>query len=166
MIPEKLNTLKFNEAWKMFLDHRKEIKRPLKPTGIKLMLKKLAENEPDIAAAMLEQSIENGWQGIFPLKCIPMCADPETIWQLWRKARQSVGLESPARTPEDLPTFRSLASECRSESDYYAVFKAYCEDEEKMLIERFHPIGWIVTRMNKYMSAIVKARVARESQAE
>lgn len=57
---------KFAEAWKLWEKHRAELRRPLTPSTICLQLKML-ENEPD-AVAIIFQSIQSGWQGLFPLK--------------------------------------------------------------------------------------------------
>ena len=53
-----------------FIAMRKEIKKPLSQKGYGLLMKKLkelAKNEPD-QIKILENSIMNSWQGIFPLK--------------------------------------------------------------------------------------------------
>lgn len=68
IIPESLNTDVFLAVWEEWQQYRKEIKKPLKPTSIKYQLRKLKEYPPETAAAMLTQSIENQWQGIFELK--------------------------------------------------------------------------------------------------
>lgn len=53
-----------------FVEYRKKIKKPMTDRAVELMVKKLdsmAQSE-DEKIAILEQSILNGWQGIFPLK--------------------------------------------------------------------------------------------------
>ncbi|GAA0681223.1 hypothetical protein [Clostridium cadaveris] len=53
-----------------FITMRKTIKKPLTDRALQLMLNKLkglSENE-DMQIKILEQSIENSWQGVFPLK--------------------------------------------------------------------------------------------------
>ena len=67
-IPDCLNTPAFTAAWNDFTEHRKEIKKPMTPRAAAMQLKKLEAYTPDIAAAMVEQSIAGGWQGIFELK--------------------------------------------------------------------------------------------------
>ena len=49
---------------------RSFIKKPMTEYALKLMLKKLDEigNTDDVKIAILNQSITNNWQGIFPLK--------------------------------------------------------------------------------------------------
>lgn len=64
------NLLKTLEDFKTM---RKQIKKPLTDAGAELILnklEKLSNKEPDTARAILEQSIENSWQGIFELKPI------------------------------------------------------------------------------------------------
>lgn len=54
-----------------FIKMRKLIKKPLTNKGLELMLKKLKElshDKPAIMIDILNQSIMNNWQGIFPLK--------------------------------------------------------------------------------------------------
>lgn len=57
-------------ALKAFLQMRSFIKKPMTEYALKLMLKKLDEigNTDDAKIAILNQSITNNWQGIFPLK--------------------------------------------------------------------------------------------------
>ena len=60
-----------NEKYVEFLKFRKEIKKPLKEISIKSnisQLMKLAKNDNEIAIQILDQSIANGWQGLFELK--------------------------------------------------------------------------------------------------
>ena len=58
------------ETWDAYVDHRKKIKKPLTDQAAKLIIKKLDEfrmsgQDP---GKILEQSIVNGWTGIFELK--------------------------------------------------------------------------------------------------
>lgn len=57
-------------ALKAFLQMRSFIKKPMTEYALKLMLKKLDDigNTDDAKIAILNQSITNNWQGIFPLK--------------------------------------------------------------------------------------------------
>lgn len=57
-------------ALKAFLQMRSFIKKPMTEYALKLMLKKLDElgNNDTTKIAILNQSITNNWQGIFPLK--------------------------------------------------------------------------------------------------
>ena len=59
-----------NEAILAFVDFRKKIKKPMTDHAVDLMLGKLDKmsDSADGKIAILNQSILNGWQGIFPLK--------------------------------------------------------------------------------------------------
>jgi len=67
-IPEALNTPAFRSAWTDFIDHRKSNRKPLSPKAAELNLKKCLELGPDTACSAIEQSIANGWIGIFEPK--------------------------------------------------------------------------------------------------
>ena len=56
------------EAWGLFVQMRKEIRKPLVPTSANALLKKLSKYSPSVANAMLLKSAENSWQGVFDLK--------------------------------------------------------------------------------------------------
>ena len=60
-LPQWLN----QEAWQLWVQFRKEIRKPLKPTTIKLQLKMLEKHKLH-HVEILETSIQNGWQGLFP----------------------------------------------------------------------------------------------------
>jgi len=63
---ELLKFQDFPEAWADWVKFRAEIKHKLTDTTIEAQLKKLAKM-PD-PVAVIRQSIENGWQGLFELK--------------------------------------------------------------------------------------------------
>lgn len=52
-----------------FIKMRKLLKSPLSDYGLELLIKKLRKMSPDInmQVAILEQSIQNSWKGVFPL---------------------------------------------------------------------------------------------------
>jgi len=58
----------FNKTFKDYLQMRKEIKKPASQKAQELALKELHKYDIQIAIKILEQSILNSWQGIFPLK--------------------------------------------------------------------------------------------------
>ncbi len=64
-IPAELATDAFRRAWMEFCQHRREIRQALKPTGAAGALKKLAGWGEAKAIAAIQQSIENGWTGLF-----------------------------------------------------------------------------------------------------
>ena len=53
-----------------FIEFRKSIKKPMTEYAVQLMIRKLYEmtKDPVEAKQIIQQSIMNGWQGIFPLK--------------------------------------------------------------------------------------------------
>jgi len=59
-LPQWLN----KKAWTEWVQFRKELRKPLKPTTINRQLKFLEKHEEN-HAQILEQSIQNGWQGLF-----------------------------------------------------------------------------------------------------
>ncbi len=66
--PPSLDTQAFREAWTRWMDYRREIRKPLTPTTVAAQLKKLAVLGPDAAVASIDQSIGNGWRGLFPVE--------------------------------------------------------------------------------------------------
>lgn len=75
-------------AWTNWVQHRKEIKRPLTPTTIKQQLKLLEENKFN-HVEIIEQSIQNGWTGLFKIKSTPtyQAKQPEVGSIAWRMAQ-------------------------------------------------------------------------------
>ena len=65
-IPEGLDSEDFQEAWSDWLAYRRERRLSVKPMTLERQLKKLAEIGPEAAAACIDQSITNGWAGLFP----------------------------------------------------------------------------------------------------
>ncbi len=69
-IAEYTGNEELQDALKAFIQMRSFIKKPMTEYALKLMLKKLDElgNDDTTKIAILNQSITNNWQGIFPLK--------------------------------------------------------------------------------------------------
>ncbi len=65
-IPVELQTEAFAAAWQRWRTHRSEKRSTLTPSTEALQLKKLAAVGPDVALWAIEQSIANGWVGLFP----------------------------------------------------------------------------------------------------
>ena len=61
---ESLNTDAFRAAWKDWLRHRVEIKKPLKPTSATRQLAQLAKLGPEVATEWINYTIAKGWQGL------------------------------------------------------------------------------------------------------
>lgn len=63
--------LELNEALNGFVEFRKNIKNPMTDRAVELLIKKLEKFEPNNIKnqiAILEQSIVNGWKGVYELK--------------------------------------------------------------------------------------------------
>ncbi|GAB3958980.1 hypothetical protein GCM10028805_54210 [Spirosoma harenae] len=58
----------FKLAWREWEQFRKEQKKALKPSSVSQQLKLLANHSEAEAIAMIEQSIRNGWQGLFEIR--------------------------------------------------------------------------------------------------
>jgi hypothetical protein len=65
--PENLDNQPFRTAWSEWEQYRKDKRQTLTPRSVKMQLKLLSKT-PAQAVAMLEQSIMNGYTGIFELK--------------------------------------------------------------------------------------------------
>lgn len=64
-LPESLRTDDFRAAWFSWVQYRKEIRHALKPSTVEAQLGQLAPFGSDKAIAMIRQSVEKGWQGLF-----------------------------------------------------------------------------------------------------
>jgi hypothetical protein len=64
-LPPTLDVPKVVPLWESFVAHRREIRKPLKERSAAAILAKLERWGPDKAATALENSIGNGWQGVF-----------------------------------------------------------------------------------------------------
>lgn len=65
------NSDNFKSAWGSWVAYRIEIKKKLTPSMIEGQAKKLMAYDMQTAIAMIEQTITNGWTGLFPLKNQP-----------------------------------------------------------------------------------------------
>ena len=67
--PTNLKTPEFEKAWKEYLEYRKKgHKKSLLPTSQVALLKQMSEWGHDAAISSINQSIAQGWQGIFEPK--------------------------------------------------------------------------------------------------
>jgi hypothetical protein len=89
------------EAWNAFLEMRKKKRCPLTQYAVKLAIKRLAEfrEQGDDPKAVLEQSVLNGYQGLFEIK--PSFATRAEIDRAQRNADASVGKYYPNRKPRE-----------------------------------------------------------------
>jgi hypothetical protein len=67
-IPECLRDDRFLASWSAFVQHRRDIKKPISAVGGKALLHKLSKHDAELAADALDESLANGWQGVFPEK--------------------------------------------------------------------------------------------------
>lgn len=63
-LPEEIRTKEFADLWQLWRKHRTEIKHPLNATSEAASLKKLAKLGLERAIAMVEHTLEKGWQGL------------------------------------------------------------------------------------------------------
>ena len=68
LIPLLLDTPIFHEAWVDWVQHRKEIGKPLKPTTIKSQLKTFEKMGVDAAICQIRNTINQGYQGLWNAK--------------------------------------------------------------------------------------------------
>ena len=58
----------FSKAWQSWIDYRKELKKPLKDATVTAQWKEFVAWGEAKSIASIEQSIKNGWQGLFEPK--------------------------------------------------------------------------------------------------
>jgi len=71
LFPESLcdaDVAKLMDAWALWYEYKREQRKTLTKSTATSQMKKLAQEAPDVAVAMIEQSIANGWIGLFELK--------------------------------------------------------------------------------------------------
>jgi DNA-binding transcriptional regulator YhcF (GntR family) len=67
-IPVSLDTPAFLKSWNDWKKYKSESKKKFTASTISRQLALLEKHPPGVAIAMIEQSIERGWQGLFDLK--------------------------------------------------------------------------------------------------
>lgn len=78
------------EALFDFADMRKKIRSPLTEKAMKLNLSRLSQmtTDEDVAVKIVNQSIENGWKGFYPLKEEKPKTRQEELHQLYKKYKK------------------------------------------------------------------------------
>jgi hypothetical protein len=76
LVPQNLIFEVFGEVWDDFVDHRKQMKKPLTELAAKKQLQILSEMDPQDAVTAMNNSIANGWQGIFEPKATKQQQSP------------------------------------------------------------------------------------------
>jgi len=66
-LPPVLDVPEFQAVWDEWIAHRRQIRHPLTDLAAKKQLKMLGGYPVETAIAMIEQSITNGWTGVFEL---------------------------------------------------------------------------------------------------
>lgn len=66
--PDNLNTDSFKAQWARWVKYRNETRHKLTPTTIDAQLSKLSKMGEAGAFAAIQQSLDNGWQGLFEAK--------------------------------------------------------------------------------------------------
>ncbi len=66
----EIHNEKLEGALREFLEMRREMKRPLGPSALKMLIKNLYEmaDDPEIRAKIVEQSVRNNWRDVYALK--------------------------------------------------------------------------------------------------
>ena len=90
-IPTVLDFDRFKEAWRDWVAYRKEKQQTLKESTIKIQFRFLAEHSSD-AVEIIEQSIRNGWTGLFELKQ-PRRSEPQPTKTVTLSERQRINEE-------------------------------------------------------------------------
>lgn len=67
-IPSELRTREFIEAWARYVAYRIELKKKMKPSTQRAALAKCERAGAQASIDAIEESISNGWTGIFPEK--------------------------------------------------------------------------------------------------
>jgi len=88
-LPDGLDCPEFQQAWKEFIAHRREIKKRFTERAKAMTLKRLSKFSVTDAIEAIHASIANGWQGL----------DPE-----WIKQRKSNGTEI-IKGPDEDPNY-------------------------------------------------------------
>lgn len=67
LMPEHLREDEaFRVEWRAWLQYRRSKKKPVSKEAAKIQLKKLGECPPNAVCSIIENSIANDWQGLFP----------------------------------------------------------------------------------------------------
>lgn len=65
-LPASLNCREFLDKWQEWLDYRKSVKKKVSALAAKKQIKFLSQYDLATAIAVIDQSIANDWQGLFP----------------------------------------------------------------------------------------------------
>ena len=65
---DTISNMGLSEIWEEWIRHRRDIKKPLTPESIKRQVNFLEKSKPEDRIGIIEQSIRNGYTGLFHLK--------------------------------------------------------------------------------------------------
>lgn len=103
------------EAWQGFVDMRKKLRAPMTDHAVGLIIKKLATMKAagQDPAAVLNQSTERGWKGIFEVATGETKANGKMAWWATESGILSKGAEFglTPRPGESMPQFKSRINE-------------------------------------------------------
>lgn len=121
MLNEEINDGGLKETFIEFVKMRKAIKKPLTSFALKKMIKKLQmmSNDTNEQIQILEQSIINSWQGIFPLKDKPQ-----------------IDISKPPEKKKD-EKISVYNTDNLNDDDYSALVRTRSEEERKQLMNKF-----------------------------
>lgn len=78
-IPPEIDSPAFRAVWEAWNQHRREKRTPLTPTAARSQLRKLARLSPELAIEALENSISNGYTGVFTDRYRPAKTEPPVV---------------------------------------------------------------------------------------
>lgn len=67
-IPPSIDTPRFRAAWQAWIEHRREIRKPLTRHTAIQQVKRFGNLGVDVSVETIRESIIGGWQGLFPEK--------------------------------------------------------------------------------------------------
>lgn len=90
LISSELDTPDFRAAWQEWIDHRREIRKPVTARAARSALRRIATfGGHDAAVAALDHSVAAGYQGIFPAPAAPKTSQPKdrplSTWEIKEK---------------------------------------------------------------------------------
>ena len=170
-------TEKFATQWELWLSYRKDIKKPYKSEqSITGVLKKLTYYTEDTAVKMLQNSIDNGYQGIFEIKeengkpvmgkevYIPTpthkLVDPIKLTQ------DTTGVATHAKTQIELFHQTGEISDLGNVIYHYLVNKGIIDFTEQRKEEIAKPIRYEATRRRKRTEEVYVGNVESEIEKE
>ncbi len=63
-LPKELDTPEFRETWADWIQHRKEINKPMHSVQARRLLKRLAKLGVEVSIEMMDYTMTQGWQGL------------------------------------------------------------------------------------------------------